>query len=95
MSFPVLELQSGEIEAHGGPVETMVRFPYQSNRQFHTRSRNSHRSYFDAVELGFLTADPAQYNDPNVCASYRGVSGRRSRSAAQPRQHYRLTDASN
>ena len=39
MSFPVLELQSGEIDAHGGPVETMVGFLYQHTRQFHTHSR--------------------------------------------------------
>jgi len=33
------------------------------------------RSYFKGVELGYLTEDPAAYNDPNVCAPYTQASG--------------------
>ena len=39
MLFPVLELQSGKIAAHGGPVEAMVGFPYHINCWYHTHSR--------------------------------------------------------
>ena len=28
------------------------------------------RSYYEGIERGYLTEDPAAYHDPNVCAGY-------------------------
>ena len=28
------------------------------------------RSYFEGLDRGYLTKDPSQYNDPNVCDPY-------------------------
>jgi hypothetical protein len=29
-----------------------------------------YRSYFEGLDRGYLTPDPSQYHDPNVCAPY-------------------------
>lgn len=28
------------------------------------------RSYYNGIDIGYLTKDPAAYNDPNVCDPY-------------------------
>lgn len=42
-------------------------------------------SYLKGLELGYLTQDPSQYNDPNVCDPYRNVSSTANNSTASKR----------
>jgi len=57
-------------------------------------------SYFEGLDRGYLTKDPSQLHDPNVCVPYRNVSGSSTaskrdttvplnhlRSAARARRH--------
>ena len=43
------------------------------------------RSYLKGLELGYLTQDPSQYHDPNVCAPYRNVSSTANNSTSSKR----------
>ena len=39
----------------------------------------------EGLKLGYLTQDPSQYNDPNVCVPYRNVSSTANNSTTSKR----------
>ena len=47
-----------------------------------------HRSYLEGLKRGYLTQDPSQYNNPNVCAPYRNVSSTANNSTSSKRDNF-------
>ena len=52
-----------------------------------------HRSYLEGLKRGYLTQDPSQYHDPNVCGPYRNVSSITNNSTSSKRDDLSTSDS--
>ena len=52
-----------------------------------------HRSYLEGLKRGYLTQDPLQYHDPNVCAPYITASSKTGGSSSSKRDGLTNSDS--
>jgi hypothetical protein len=50
-------------------------------------------SYLEGLKRGYLTQDPSQYHDPNVCAPYKNVSSTTNNSTSSKRDDLSTSDS--